>query len=131
MGIRVSRGVQCNAAVALDLRSWEGRTRGDLSWGTESDGGFMTQNSKAIYDLGCILGEVVRWWQEKHPEIRGFEVGYDLWGGPTIGIKWHGADDKEHSYYAHVESLGWKFAGETIPALFDKALQENPPHRSP
>lgn len=86
-------------------------------------------HARATYELGCIMGEIIRWWQEKHPEVHRIELGYGTFGGPSVGIAWSDTKGDTHYHYCDVEAIGWRTASETIPAQFERALAEHPPRK--
>lgn len=87
-----------------------------------------TGPSRIAYDVGCIVAQVIQWWQDKYPQIREVRVGYSIYGSPSIGIHYKGADGEERCEYVDCVVIGTKNAMEGgVIRMFERALEAHPP----
>lgn len=86
-----------------------------------------TTNPRAAYEVACIVGEIIQWWQAEHPEIKQVSVGYDLMGGPSVGIWWVGGTNKRPDdihEYCNLEVCGWN--AKTVINIFTRSINQRP-----
>lgn len=83
--------------------------------------------NKVAYDVGCIVSQVIQWWQDKYPTIHEVRIGYSYWGNPSISIHYQGADGESCAEYVDCVVIGTQNAlNGGVITMFEKALERKP-----
>ena len=79
------------------------------------------------YTLGYTVSRVVKWWQEKHPEVKHVQVGYGV-HGICIAIWWVGGTNKKPRDCREMVHLV-VVSGDpgNVIGIFERALKLDPP----